>query len=354
VQGLAVDVGTSNQGDDMTTEATVIDSAPLTKEESQEAWREAEEAQVLEEGDSTPSFLDRKPAAVDRAAIDQTGDFAVAEQEAEVLAIQEEIHPFEFVDEHEARAQVVGQDYSYADQHVASTLFTGNNVIAAAATATSEEGQATEFHAVASPITYNDNGQATEVHAVASPAPPHEQNQAVDAHVVVSPAPADQGQETQVHAVATHSLSTEQAQRREIHAVVVEQAPPTPTATAFATTPNPFEDDPNDTPAMSRDGLAALDAQYDDSWMRTPSLASQDLPPVAVLAPPDQNAWCVEDASDNTHGDDFRGNPPPRSSPAGVDENCDAFMLTSPASVDSEPTHPNRRNQLHNVSSLPT
>jgi hypothetical protein len=346
VHGLAVDMGASTHVDDMTTEATVIDSAPLAKEESQEAWREAEEAHVLEERESSTPFLDdRKPAAVERAALDDhTEEFAVAEQEAEVLAIQEDIHPFEFIGEHEAQAHVVGQDYSYesssaviADEHVSPP--TRDNVIAA--TATPEEGQGTEFHAVASPASYNDNVQATEVHAVASPASRHGQNQAIDAQAVVSPATTD-----------PRSLSTAQEQTREVHAVVVEQAPPTPRATPVATVSNPFEDDPNDTPAMSRDGLAALDAQYDDSWMRAPSLASQDLPPVAVLAPSDQSAWCLEDVSDNTHGDDCRGTLPPRSSSADVDENFDEFLRTSSGS--SEPTHSNRRNQLHNVSCLPT
>jgi hypothetical protein len=356
VQGLAVDAGASAHVDDMTTEATVIDSAPLAKEESQEAWREAEEAHVLEErvSSTTPFLDDRKPAAVDRSALDgHTEEFAVAEQEAEVLAIQEDIHPFEFVDEHDAQAHVVGQDYSYesisaviADEHVSPA--TQDNVVNVA---TSEEGQGTEFHAVASRVGYSDNGQAAEVRAVASPASSHEQNQAIDAHAVVSPATTDQGGETpQVHALCSpRSLSTELEQTRQVHAVVVEQTPPTPTATPVSTVSNPFEDDPNDTLAMSRDGLAALDAQYDDSWMRAPSLASQDLPPVAVLASSDYSAAWLEDASDNTHGDDYTANPPPRSSSAtDADENLDAIQRTSSGS--SEPTHSNRLNQLHHVS----
>jgi hypothetical protein len=45
---------------------------------------------------------------------------------------------------------------------------------------------------------------------------------------------------------------------------------------------NPFWDDPNDTPAMSRDGLRELDHFLDDqTWMRTPPLGGdyQDVPP---------------------------------------------------------------------------
>jgi hypothetical protein len=34
---------------------------------------------------------------------------------------------------------------------------------------------------------------------------------------------------------------------------------------------NPFDDDPSDSPAMSRDGLAAIDAVTEQEWMRTPS-----------------------------------------------------------------------------------
>jgi hypothetical protein len=54
--------------------------------------------------------------------------------------------------------------------------------------------------------------------------------------------------------------------------------PPRATATARAVCAhsmmgrvNPFDDDPSDSPAMSRDGLAAIDAVTEQAWMRTPS-----------------------------------------------------------------------------------
>ena len=126
--------------DDTTTEATVIDSAPLTKEEGREAWQTTEEAQVLENvtsevnPDDIPEEND-KPPAISRSVSLQMSptqsprpstaaattmrtapltlhDYAVADQEGLVLAIEDDVHPSDF-DGHDAAAQIVGPDFGY-------------------------------------------------------------------------------------------------------------------------------------------------------------------------------------------------------------------------------------------------
>lgn len=122
-------------GDETTTEATVIDTAPLAKEESQEAWQTAAEAQVLE-NISPISAEDRKPPASENGSSvqreeystgnesqqeeyvvadqgSQRDEYAVADQEGMVLAIEDNVHPSEF-QTGDAAAQVVGADFGFA------------------------------------------------------------------------------------------------------------------------------------------------------------------------------------------------------------------------------------------------
>lgn len=98
------------------TEATVIDSAPLAghhpDDEDLPAYKLHGEAQVLEDASSLAS-MDRKPAAIgddDDEDDDDNGDFAVADQQAEVVGLQEEVHPMEFDDDTEA--ELIGTDYT--------------------------------------------------------------------------------------------------------------------------------------------------------------------------------------------------------------------------------------------------
>jgi Asp/Glu/hydantoin racemase len=98
--------------DNEATEATVIDSAPLASEEDIPSWKHTEEAQVLVLDTSLP-LIDVKPAAVDFSEYSNSGIEPIADQEAEVLGIQEEIHPSE-VSENETEAELVGTDHNFA------------------------------------------------------------------------------------------------------------------------------------------------------------------------------------------------------------------------------------------------
>lgn len=128
-------------GDDTTTEATVIDTAPLAKEDAREAWERAEEAQVLENAEVEAGETRKPPATGDEgtnqyasAAVADDGsssnehrsEYAVADQEGLVLAIEDDVHPSDFQTD-DADAQVVGADFDYA---VADPEATGTHVAA--------------------------------------------------------------------------------------------------------------------------------------------------------------------------------------------------------------------------------
>ena len=149
------------------TEATVIDTAPLAKH----AWQTTEvEAQVLEQvvtsiddGDMDTEE-DRKPAAIpgrssqeddfQAAPVSQPPriysatrqsrsiprfeaipggtndeDYAVADQEGVVLAIEEDVHPAEWESQHSAAdAEVVGQDFTTTTAEVVGAVATPTNL----------------------------------------------------------------------------------------------------------------------------------------------------------------------------------------------------------------------------------
>ena len=108
---------------DETAEATVIDSAPEGKQAAQYLWQnQPEEAQVIHDtttdGEIAAMEQDRKPAAAPRVHVSQAernDSFAVAEQEAEVVGIEEDVHPSEFV-VRTAQAEVVGTDFNYLER----------------------------------------------------------------------------------------------------------------------------------------------------------------------------------------------------------------------------------------------
>lgn len=167
--------------EDTTTEATVIDTAPLGKEEGRDAWQAAEQAQVLEnviqevEQIDNDDEQDRKPAASSARITEtprqvvtseyasdannsqqqqqqQRGEYAVAEQEGLVLAIEDDVHPSAFTIG-DANAQVVGADFGYAVTNGETAADGAPQASIAAATAVAEvasgEGTAsTEVQAV--------------------------------------------------------------------------------------------------------------------------------------------------------------------------------------------------------------
>jgi hypothetical protein len=113
--------------DDTTTEATVIDSAPILFEGEIPLWKVTEEATVLVGADVATPLLDRKPAAVEYTD-QEAEEFAVADQEAEIVEIQEDAHPSELSDA-AAEAELVGTDDNF---NVAALTSPGRHAVAEA------------------------------------------------------------------------------------------------------------------------------------------------------------------------------------------------------------------------------
>jgi hypothetical protein len=100
--------------------------------------------------------------------------------------------------------------------------------------------------------------------------------------------------------------------------------PPRATATARAVCAhsvtgrlNPFEDDPSDSPAMSRDGLAAIDAVTEQEWMHTPSFGGS-FDGFVPVAPPVPGAGHVPGAGQNETGENDSVPPMPDSHTAST------------------------------------
>jgi hypothetical protein len=96
--------------DDSAQEATVIDSAPIEKQQH----TFTEEAQVLPEQQETPSILDRKPPSSSRNSPRRSRRRRERNVEAEITSMQEteDIHPLERTDDG-AQAELVGTVDSY-------------------------------------------------------------------------------------------------------------------------------------------------------------------------------------------------------------------------------------------------
>lgn len=245
--------------DATTAEVEVLDSAPWppslppTSDHSVDvpAWKCTGEAQVLLENDcgAEGEFLDdsKPPAAAASAAAvamlpDRYGDgnedggevadagFVEAHAEAEVLGIRHEleVHPLE-LEEEESAAHFGGGGGGGAHAELVGVV----------AEATEEE----------SSVAYAATASA-ESHYVSDTTP-------TAAAVAVL---------TEYDVEQTPTASNVTVIRSGF-----ANAPPLPPRNPFGRLSNPFEDDPSDPPALSRDAIAQLDAQADNSWMTVPT-----------------------------------------------------------------------------------
>lgn len=116
------DLGNNGSDDGITREATVIDSAPLEKQDDVPLGY-TEEARVLVDSQDADSSndadLDRKPAALPRTSRHRNSSSRdgtdVGNLEAEVVAVQErgEVHPAEYTLEQTFQAEFVGTNSSF-------------------------------------------------------------------------------------------------------------------------------------------------------------------------------------------------------------------------------------------------
>jgi len=299
----AVDISAAEE----TTEATVIDSTPMIGEGEAPLWMFTEEATVLEDDTSIPSIMDRKPAAIDHSIQQQqqrqqqqqqhSDNVAVAEQEAEVVEIQNDFHPSEFVGD-DAEAELVGTDYS---AELAGTDYSYSVAVAANAVPglTDERSEATnemrvvpeavceaqavselpeQVHTITEPSSeaHIMMGQISESYIIAESA--NETNSAVGPNreeslvltgsangtLDLTETEANLGQATTIAETICSSSFTElPLQRTEV--VIVEQDY---SVSSAATKPSPpsnsshsVADDQQDAPALSCDSVAQLDTQ---------------------------------------------------------------------------------------------
>lgn len=276
-----------------TTEATVIDSTPMIGEGEAPSWMFTEEATVLEDDTSIPSVMDRKPAAIDHSIQQQqhSDDVAVAEQEAEVVEIQNDFHPSEFVgDDAEAElvgtdysAELAGTDYSYSVAVAANARSEATNEMRVVAEAVCEAQAVSELpeqvHAITEPCSeaHIMIGQISESQIIAESA--NETNSAVGPNreeslfltgsangtLDLTETEANLGHATTIAETICSSSFTElPLQRTEV--VIVEEDYSVSSAVTKPSPPSNSShsvaaDDQEDAPALPCDSIGKLDTQ---------------------------------------------------------------------------------------------
>jgi hypothetical protein len=239
----------AESADDTTTEATVIDSAPISLEGDLPLWKVTEEARVLLDADATTPPMDRKPAAVESTDEEEAEEFAVADQEAEIVEIQEEVHPFELAGA-TAEAELIGTDDSFN----VAVLSPQRHAVAEAFI--EEDGAST----------YQEDEFIEEAAVMGESVPPGQDSEVREARA--TPVEADYSTSPSLPTKPVHPLASES-----------ENVP------------------------MPRDGIATPVDTYDDSWIHTPTFGSQDSSFPAAIPPPEEMnyedmppGWLQEDS----------------------------------------------------------
>jgi hypothetical protein len=220
---------------DTATEATVIDSAPISLEGDSgdlPLWKVTEEARVLAADVATPQ-TDQKPAAVESIDDEETEDYAVADQEAEIVEIQEEAHPLELSGA-AAEAELIGTDDNF-------------NVAVLSP----------QRHAVAEAIIEEDRATTYQEHEV------------IEEAVVIGES-VSRGHDSEVG---------------EAHASLVEAD--YSTAPSFPTKPVHPSASKSENHPIPQDGVATPVDTYDDSWVNNTTFGSNDSSLPVTMPPPD-------------------------------------------------------------------
>ena len=275
-----------------------------------------EEAIVMQDSganvEGVEEDLDTKPPAVDNSWDAGAGEVNSNDSdmpgEAQVVDIAEEVHPSEFTDESSpAQAELVGSDFNtaFAVTMDSQPSTSPTNEQHAEATIVPNESNQDEVEIEAS---NNDSGvQATlVVEQEAARVSPAADPSTIVATFVDAGDQIIDGDQVEAVAEMEESTISEQGatpvaailETPEYDPTTVKTLPPHldgPPRVSSDPTPrpghNPFVDDPNDTPAMSRDGLEALDiAAGQPEWMSTPAFGGHADPNLFVEAirPPSQ------------------------------------------------------------------
>jgi hypothetical protein len=225
----------AESADDTATEATVIDSAPISLEGDLPLWKVTEEARVLAADVATPPS-DRKPAAIESTDDDEAEEFAVADQEAEIVEIQEEVHPLERSGA-AAQAELIGTD---------------DNVNVAVLSP--------QRHAVAEAIIEED-GFST-----------YQEDEVIEEAAVIGES-VRRGHDSEVGEICATLVEADYSTTPSF-----PTKPVLPLATEFENQP------------MPRDGVATPVDTYDDSWVHDTTFGSEDSSLPMAMPPPDPPA----------------------------------------------------------------
>jgi hypothetical protein len=227
----------AESADDTATEATVIDSAPLSLEgDDLPLWKVTEEARVLSADVETP-LTDRKPAAVEYTDEEEAEDYAVADQEAEIVDIQEEAHPLELSGA-AAEAELIG-----TDDNVNVAVFSPQR------------------HAVAEAIIEED-GFSTY----------YQEDEIIEEAVVIGESDP-RGQDFEVGGVRASLVEADYS-----------------TSPSFPTKPAHPLDSEFEDQSIPQDGVATPVDTYDDSWVQDTTFGSNDSSLPAAMPPLDPPA----------------------------------------------------------------
>jgi hypothetical protein len=250
------------------------------------------------------------------------GSFAMADGEAEVVGITENVHPSELVDE-ATQAELIGtycncaiaipsnHQQEEAGRHPNETRVEDAEIVVEEESdpmggmVSSPEGPT--FQPREAQATIISEREFTHFDRHGSPIP----EVAVESDDAQPETPATPV--TILQEQSNGDMSSNSPRKSEVP--VVDRA----SINVSNSLTNQFNDALRDTPAMSRDGLAALDAVTEPEWMRTPSFGGvhSDMPP--VMAPPSVTVTEVTE----------EGNP----SPPG--ESSDSMALSEPLNSSS-------------------
>jgi hypothetical protein len=279
----------AESADDTTTEATVIESAPISLEGDLPLWKVTEEARVLLAADEATPPTDRKPAAVESTEDEVAEEFAVADQEAEIVEIQEEVHPLELSGT-AAEAELIGTDDNF-------------NVAVLSP----------ERHAVAEAFIEED-GVST-----------YQEDEFIEEAAVMGES-VSPGQDSEV---------------REARATLVEAD--YSTSPSLPTKPVDPSASGSENQSMPRDGVATPIDTYDDSWIHAPTFGSEDSSFPAAIPPPEEmgdsedttSRWLQEDSVPSPRAFGSAGRDVSNSSGAASDSSNPSQRMVSRSVTDA-------------------
>lgn len=290
-------------------EAMVIESGPMEKATAEIAvFFPVEEAQVMQGNtDTTMDEVDTKPPAIEDSqawSTRESGRFAMADGEAEVVGISEEVHPSEFVGSTAAQAELIGPDFNTAiaipsNEHEEASQVEGNDQLIEEATIVEEELSSSIIVSPGTRQTPSNEPQEAQATLIneSELAQTNSQRSPVGEQECEAIAMFEDRSVSNNAQPATPVTILEDSGTNDttsaFYGVAVKSEPlPDPLTIGAATylsnrmPTNTGEDDARDTPVVSRVASAALDEMNVPEWMAVPCLGVQNRDNLTTAMPP--------------------------------------------------------------------